>query len=172
MFSPSTVIATAIPGTANWQGGEDLAICTGPLYHAAPLAINLNAPLNAGVGVVLMDGWDPEEMLRLIDEHGCTHTHLVATMFHRLLSLPDEVRARYDTSKLRYVIHGAAPTPVHVKQAIMEWLGPVVYEYYAATEGGGTYITPEDWLRKPGSVGKPAEGQVIELTLPRMVLIE
>jgi long-chain acyl-CoA synthetase len=156
-------LALAIPRTARFRPGEDFALCTGPLYHAAPLALNLNAPLNAGVGVALMDGWDAEETLRLVEQHRVTHTHLVATMFHRLLALPEEVRRRYDVSTLRYIIHGAAPTPVHVKKAIMDWLGPIVYEYYAATEGGGTYCTPEEWLRKPGTVGKPAEGQVIEV---------
>jgi len=80
-------------------------------------------------------------------------------MFHRLLALPRDVRAKYDLSTLRFVLHGAAPCPVHVKQAIMDWLGPVIYEYYAATEGGGGFfIGPEEWLKKPGSVGKSPEG--------------
>jgi long-chain acyl-CoA synthetase len=80
---------------------------------------------------------------------------MVATMFHRLLQLPGEIRERYDTSSLECVLHGAAPCPVHVKRAIIEWLGPIVYEYYAATEGGGNfYIDSETWLAKPGSVGR------------------
>ena len=101
--------------------------------------------------------------MRLIDRHKVTHTHLVATMFHRLLALGPEVRARYDVSSLQYVLHGAAPTPVHVKRGILEWLGPIVYEYYAGTEGGGTAITPEEWLQKPGSVGKPTMGRTLEI---------
>jgi long-chain acyl-CoA synthetase len=113
--------------------------------------------------MVLMDKWDPEDTLRLIERHRVTHTHLVATMFHRLLALGPELRARHDLSSLRYVLHGAAPTPVHVKRAILEWLGPIVYEYYAGTEGGGTAITPEEWLQKPGSVGKPTAGRTLEI---------
>jgi len=140
---------------AAWDMQSDMCLCTGPGYHAAPLAFNIAAPLSAGVGVVFMDKWDAEETLRLIDRHGVTHTHMVATMFHRLLQLPEEVRARYDLSSMRFLIHGAAPTPVHVKRAMIDWLGPVVYEYYAATEGGGNYfVTSEEWLKKPGTVGK------------------
>jgi long-chain acyl-CoA synthetase len=144
------------------EGGDDLHICTGPLYHAAPLAFSLAAPLAFGVGVVLMEKWDAEEALRLIAEHKITHTHMVPTMFHRLISLPEDVRAKYDTSSLRHVLHGAAPCPVPVKQALIEWLGPVVVEYYAATEGVGSFVDSNTWLTKPGTVGKPMmEGQVI-----------
>lgn len=151
----ANVTVTRAQSAAAWNPGEDLCLCTGPAYHAAPLAFNINGPLAEGVGTVLMDKWDPEETLRLISEHKITHTHMVATMFHRLLALPEETRNKYDTSSLRYVVHGAAPCPVHVKQAMMDWLGPVVYEYYAATEGGGGFfIGPEEWLAKPGSVGK------------------
>jgi long-chain acyl-CoA synthetase len=160
---PVRGVAVELPRTAGFKPGADLALCTGPLYHAAPLAINLNTPLAAGVGVVLMDGWDAAETLRLVEKHRITHTHMVATMFHRLLALPDDVKRRHDLSSLRYIVHGAAPTPAHVKQAMMDWLGPVLYEYYAATEGGGTFITPEEWLRKPGSVGRPMGDQVIEI---------
>ncbi len=160
---PARGVAVELPRTAAFAPGKDLALCTGPLYHAAPLSINLNTPLTAGVGVVLMDGWDAAETLRLVERHRITHTHMVATMFHRLLALPDDVKRRHDLSSLRHVVHGAAPTPVHVKQAMMDWLGPVLYEYYAATEGGGTFITPQEWLRKPGSVGRPMGDQVIEI---------
>jgi long-chain acyl-CoA synthetase len=160
---PARGLGPQVVASAAFRPGDDLCLCTGPLYHAAPLAFNLALPLNAGVGVALMDGWQAEETLRLVEQHGVTHTHMVATMFHRLLALPDEVKGRYDTSSLRYVLHGAAPTPVPVKRAIIEWLGPVVWEYYAATEGGGTFIGSEDWLRKPGSVGRPSPGAVIEV---------
>ncbi len=140
---------------AGYVAGQDLALCTGPAYHAAPLAFNVVSPLTQGVGTVLMDKWGAEETLALVAEHKITHTHMVATMFHRLLALPEDARAGYDISSLRYVLHGAAPCPVHVKQAMMDWLGPVIYEYYAATEGGGGFfIGPEEWLSKPGSVGK------------------
>jgi len=152
---------SATDTAGSFARGESLVLCTGPLYHAAPLQTNLALPLLRGVGVVLMDKWDAEQTLALIERHRITHTHMVATMFHRLLALPGEVRERYDVSSLVFVIHGAAPTPVHVKHAMIEWLGPVVYEYYAATEGGGTSITPEQWLRKPGSVGPPNPGRAV-----------
>ena len=80
---------------------------------------------------------------------------MVPTMFHRMLALPDEVKQRYDVSSWRTVIHAAAPCPVEIKQRMLEWWGPVIYEYYAATEGGGTLVTPEEWMKKPGTVGKP-----------------
>lgn len=133
----------------------DRNLCTGPAYHAAPLVFNVVSPLNAGVGIVMMDSWDAEETLRLIEEYAITHTHMVATMFHRLLGLPDEVRSAYDLSSLKFVIHGAAPCPIHVKRAIIEWFGPIVFEYYAATEGGNNFlIDSQTWLQKPGSVGR------------------
>ena len=146
-----------------YRPGEDVHLCTGPLYHAAPLAFSLAIPLLCGVTVVLMDGWDAEETLRLVDRHRVTHTHLVPTMFHRLLSLPEEVRSRYDTSSLRFVVHGAAPCPVPVKQALMDWMGPIVYEYYAATEGTGSWVDPKTWLVHPGTVGKPVDPEGVRI---------
>jgi long-chain acyl-CoA synthetase len=140
---------------AGYKPGTSMNLCTGPLYHAAPLAFSLSAPLLSGAGVVLMDGWDAEETLQLIEQHRITHTHMVPTMFHRLLSLPDEVRNRYDISSLHYIIHGAAPCPVSVKKAMIDWVGPIINEYYAATEGAGTSVGSEEWLKKPGTVGKP-----------------
>ncbi|MET1002644.1 MAG: AMP-binding protein, partial [Acidimicrobiia bacterium] len=104
-------------------------LCTGPLYHAAPLAFSLAAPAALGVPIVLMDGWDAEETLQLIDKHRVTHTHMVPTMFNRLLALPDDVKAQYDVSSLTYILHGAAPCPVQVKQRLIEWVGPIVNEY-------------------------------------------
>src|SRR5439155_546552 len=83
------------------------------------------------------------------------NTHMVPTHFGRLLALPEETRQRYDISSMRWILHAAAPCPVGVKRAMLDWWGPRVYEYYAATEGGGTLATPEDWLAKPGTVGKP-----------------
>jgi long-chain acyl-CoA synthetase len=149
--------ASPIALAAGYLPGRDLHLCTGPLYHAAPLAFSLIAPLAEGVGTVLMEGWEAEEMLRLVAEHRITHTHMVPTMFHRLLSLPEEVRRRYDLSSLRYLLHGAAPCPVPVKSALIDWLGPIVFEYYAATEGTGTFVGPAEWLAKRGTVGKPAD---------------
>ncbi len=145
---------------AGYRAGEHVHLCTGPLYHAAPLAFSLSIPQMFGCPVVMMDGWDAEETLALIDKYKVTHTHMVPTMFHRLLSLPEEVRAKYDISSLQHVLHGAAPCPVPVKQKLIEWVGPIVHEYYAATEGVGSTVDSETWLEKPGTVGKPSEGHV------------
>ena len=139
-----------------YRAGRDRALVTGPGYHAAPLLIDIVTPLISGVGIVMMDKWDAEETLKLIDRHGITHTHMVATMFHRLLQLPDPTRQRYNVSSLRRLIHGAAPCPVHIKRSMIEWVGPIIWEYYAATEGGGGFLVgSEEWLTKPGTVGKP-----------------
>jgi long-chain acyl-CoA synthetase len=145
---------------AAYQPGVSVHLCTGPLYHAAPLSFSLAVPQTYGATVVMMDGWDTERALELIVRHGVTHTHMVPTMFHRMLALPPEVRARHDLGSLRYVLHGAAPCPVPVKRALIEWLGPVVHEYYAATEGLGTLVDSVTWLRKPGTVGRPEPGHI------------
>jgi long-chain acyl-CoA synthetase len=147
----SPVLATLL----GYRPGEDRDLCTGPLYHAAPLAFSLALPLSQGVGVVLMDHWEPEQALALIEQHQITHSHMVPTMFHQLLSLPDEVRGAYDVSSLRSILHGAAPCPVAVKSRLIEWVGPIVSEYYAATEGTATFVDSPTWLAKPGTVGRP-----------------
>jgi long-chain acyl-CoA synthetase len=147
--TPSLIAAGYAPGK------QQLHLCTGPLYHAAPLSFSLIIPLMEGTGVVLMEKWDAEEALRLIERYRITHTHMVPTMFHRLLRLPEATRRRYDITSLKYVIHGAAPCPVATKKALIEWLGPIVWEYYAATEGAGTSVAPPEWLERPGTVGKP-----------------
>ena len=153
--------AGMIAGIFGYVPGQDLHLCTGPLYHAAPLVFSHLIPLISGAGVVTMDRWDPEDALRLIQEHKITHTHMVPTMFVQLLKLPADVRNSYDVSSLRHVLHGAAPCPVHVKHALIEWLGPIVVEYYAATEGTGTMVDSATWLSRPGTVGKVMpEGQV------------
>jgi long-chain acyl-CoA synthetase len=133
---------------------DNVHICGSPLYHTAVLVF-ASTSLHVGHPVVLMDRWTPQEMLRLIDEHRVTHSHMVPTQFHRLLALPEEVRSAADVSSLRTMIHAAAPCPPEIKRRMLEWWGPVIYEYYAATEGGGTLVTPEQWLAKPGTVGLP-----------------
>jgi long-chain acyl-CoA synthetase len=158
VLRPPTYTARRTASTLAAQygpGKQQLHLCTGPLYHAAPLAFSMLLPLADGVGVVLMDKWDPEETLRLIERHRVTHTHMVPTMFHRLLRLPEETRRSYDVSSMAYVIHGAAPCPVATKKAMIDWFGPVIWEYYAATEGAGSSVGSEQWLKKPGTVGKP-----------------
>jgi long-chain acyl-CoA synthetase len=160
VVSQLTNVANA---TAKWNPETDLSVLTGPLYHAAPLGLNLVLPINAGVGTLLMDKWDAEETLRLIQHHKATHTHLVPTMMHRMLQLPEEVRRKYDVSSMRWIIHGAAPCPAHVKKGMLDWFGPALYEYYSATEGGGVWVEPQEWLRKPGTVGRAVPGVEVKL---------
>ncbi|HEV7524326.1 MAG TPA: AMP-binding protein [Acidimicrobiia bacterium] len=151
---PDPRSALDVAALTQYRGDRHVHLCTGPLYHAAPLSFSLTAPASMGVPIVMMDGWSAERTLALVEEHGITHTHMVPTMFHRLLSLPEPVKERYDLASLVFILHGAAPCPVEVKQRLMEWLGPIVWEYYAATEGAGTLVGPDEWLRKPGTVGR------------------
>jgi long-chain acyl-CoA synthetase len=159
-----------VPGASTWFFGifglgpfdDHVHLCGSPLYHTAVLNF-VAISIQLGHTAVLMDGWDPEEMLRLIERHRVTHSHMVPTQFRRLLALPDDVRAKYDLSSLRNMIHGAAPCPLEVKRRMLDWWGPVVTEYYAATEGGGTTISGADWLRKPGSVGTPWPGSIVKI---------
>lgn len=131
-----------------------------PLYHAAPLRYCMTVHRFGGT-VVIMNKFDPERYLSLIEEHKITHTQLVPTMFVRMLKLPEDVRAKYDVSSLKYAIHAAAPCPVEVKRRMIDWWGPVIYEYYSATEGTGfTAISPQEWLEKQGSVGKALLGEI------------
>ena len=143
-----------------YESRTDIHLCTGPLHHTAPLVFSLAIPLGLGVPVVLMDGWDAEHALRLIASYRITHTHMVPVMFRRLLELPPDIRASWDTRSLRVVLHGAAPCPPSVKRRIIEWLGPIVFEYYAATEGWGCFATSDEWIARPGTVGRPAAGDV------------
>ncbi len=130
-------------------------ICGSPLYHTAPL-MWFGSAFHMGHLAILMDRWDPVEMMELIDEHKVTWSHMVPTQFHRILSaLPQEDRGNYDVSNLRAMVHAAAPCPPDVKRQMIEWWGDSIWEYYAATEGGGTYISAAEWLKKPGSVGLP-----------------
>jgi long-chain acyl-CoA synthetase len=140
-----------------FQAG-DVYLCPAPLYHAAPLAWSMGAQRLGGT-VVVMERFDPVEALALIEEHRVTHAQFVPTMFVRLLKLSDEERAAHDVSSLRAVVHAAAPCPVEVKRAMIDWWGPIISEYYSATEGiGATFITAHEWLAHPGSVGKAMLG--------------
>jgi long-chain acyl-CoA synthetase len=151
---PVSELANGIYKIYGYRAG-DVHLCTGPLYHAAPIGVSMILPLSTGTTVVLMEHWDARQTLQLIERRRVTHTHMVPTMFHRLLALPDEVRRAQDLSSLRFVLHGAAPCPVPVKRRMIEWLGPIVHEYYAATEGLGTSVDAATWLNKPGTVGRP-----------------
>ncbi len=134
---------------------DSVYLSPAPLYHAAPLRFSMSAQALGG-SVVVMEHFDAEEFLRLIERYRVTHTQVVPTMFVRLLKLPAEVRARYDVSSLQVVVHAAAPCPVPVKQQMIEWFGPVIHEYYAGTEGNGfVYTDSERWLAHPGTVGFP-----------------
>jgi len=152
-YSTQLEAITSAPG---YQAGTgQMNLCTGPYYHGGPLTFSLQAPLSAGVGVVIMEKWDAAEALRLIERHRITHTHMVPTMFHRLLRLPGEVRRAADVSSMQYILHGAAPCPVATKRDMLDWFGPVLWEYFAATEGSGASCSPDQWRRKPGTVGLP-----------------
>jgi long-chain acyl-CoA synthetase len=133
-------------------GPQNVHLITSPNYHTAVTVFGGGA-LHLGHTLVCMDAWDAEEALALVERYRVTNTHMVPTQFKRMLSLPPATRSRYDLSSMRWLIHAAAPCPVGIKQAMLEWWGPRVYEYYAATEGGGTIATPQDWLARPGTVG-------------------
>lgn len=139
--------------------GEDTVyLSPAPLYHAAPLNFCI-AMQRLGATVVLLTKFDPEAALRAIGEYRVTFTQLVPTMMQRFLRLPEAVRSAADLSSLRCLVHAAAPCPVEVKRATIEWLGPIVYEYYGSSESvGATFINSHEWLRKPGSVGRASMG--------------
>ena len=125
-----------------------------PLYHSAPLRVAM-AVQSVGGTAVVMERFDPEQALALIEREQVTHSQWVPTMFIRMLKLPEEVRNRYDLSSQRRVTHAAAPCPVHVKEQMIEWWGPIIDEYYAGTENiGSTSINSVDWLAHKGSVGR------------------
>ena len=134
---------------------DDVQMCAGPAYHAAPLAFDVRASMTQGTPLVFLDKWDSEGVLATIERYRVTRAHLVPIMFQRLLALPAEVKARYDITSLRYIIHGAAPCPPEVKAAMINWIGPILHEYYAGSEGGsGFLIDSHEWLAKPGTVGR------------------
>ena len=136
-------------------GPDNVALVTGPLYHLFSQAL-LMATFGAGGSVIVMERFDPEACLRLIAQHGVTHSALVPTLFVRLLRLPTEVKARYDLATLRHVVHSGAPCAAEVKRAMLAWWGPVLHETYGSTETGVvTKISPAEWLARPGSVGRP-----------------
>ncbi|MGB7111840.1 MAG: AMP-binding protein [Mycobacterium sp.] len=126
-----------------------------PMYHSAPNAHSLISAA-AGIDLTIMAGFDAEELLRLIEEHRIDHFQAVPTMFVRLLHLPDEVREKYNVSSLKSVVHAAAPCPPEVKRRIIDWLGPIVREYYGGTETGACVACDSaEWLAHPGTVGRP-----------------
>ena len=154
----------AINDAPKYQAGTgQMNLCTGPYYHGGPLTFSLQMPLSQGVGIVIMEKWDASEALRLIEKHQITHTHMVPTMFHRLLRLPEAEKTAANVSAMQYILHGAAPCPVASKQGMMDWFGPILWEYFAATEGSGASCSPQQWLEKPGSVGKPPSADHVRI---------
>jgi acyl-CoA synthetase (AMP-forming)/AMP-acid ligase II len=136
----------------------DVYLCPAPLYHAAPLAWSIGAQ-RLGSTVVVLERFDPVAALAAIERHRVTHAQFVPTMFVRMLKLTEEERRRSDVATLRAAVHAAAPCPVEIKRQMIDWWGPKIFEYYSATEGvGATFITSEEWLAHPGSVGKPMMG--------------
>ena len=137
---------------------ETVLLIPGPFYHAAPMGWSQGCQAIGGT-VVPLERFDAEVALAAIERYGVTHALFVPTHFVRMLNLPEAVRARYDLSSLRRVVHSAAPCPPHVKRAMIEWFGPIIDEYYSATEAAGfTVVDSETWLRKPGTVGRPLSG--------------
>jgi acyl-CoA synthetase (AMP-forming)/AMP-acid ligase II len=142
-----------------FKGTEDsIYLSPAPLYHSAPTGVS-TAFQRLGATVLVMERFDAEAMLAAIQNYRATHVQVVPTMFIRLLRLPEEVRSSYDLSSLVFAVHAAAPCPVEIKYRMLNWWGPIIYEYYAGSEvNGQTFISPDEWLRKPGSVGRPILG--------------
>jgi long-chain acyl-CoA synthetase len=148
-------LATALPQFFGVTAGPpNVHLVTSPNYHTAVTVFG-GAALAMGHTLVYMDSWDAEQALALVERYRVTSTHMVPTHFKRMLALPESTRRSYDLSSMRWLIHAAAPCPVSLKRAMLDWWGPCVYEYYAATEGGGTIASPQDWLAHPGTVGTP-----------------
>ena len=142
------------------MGEDTIYLSPAPLYHAAPLRFNMTVMKLGGTSVI-MEHFDAEEFLALVPKHKITHTQVVPTMFVRFLKLPDEVRLRYDVSSLRCAIHAAAPCPIPTKEKMIDWWGPIVWEYYGGTEGNGlTMCNATDWLAHKGTVGRAVLGTV------------
>jgi long-chain acyl-CoA synthetase len=159
----SSGILTRAFGFADRLGDPEgiVTAITGPMYHTGPNAYGMLGS-RIGAKVVLQSRFDPEGLLRLIEDERVTHLHMVPVLFSRLLKLPATVRAGYDLTSLEFVVHAAAPCPPQIKRAMIEWWGPVINEYYGATETGVvTFCTAQEWLAHPGTVGRPiAEAEV------------
>jgi long-chain acyl-CoA synthetase len=144
-------------------GGRDVQLVCGPIYHSAQWVFGAGA-LCSGATVVMQHRFDAAEVLTLIDRHQVSSVHLVPTQMVRMLELPEAVRESFNGSSLRRIVHGAAPCPSSVKRRMIDWVGPVVSEYYGGTEGGFlSMIDAQDWLTRPGSVGRPLE--IIEIAI-------
>jgi len=142
------------------MNSDSIYLSPAPLYHAAPLRFNMMAITLGGTSII-MEHFDAEEFLKLVEKHKVTQSQLVPTMFVRMLKLPEEVRQRHDVSSLKGAIHAAAPCPIDVKARMIEWWGPILIEYYAGSEGNGvTVSTSQQWLTHRGTVGRAVVGKV------------
>ncbi len=163
-FTGEPLGTTLVPGRMGkaflGMGSDTVYLSPAPMYHTAPLRWSMDVIALGGTTVIL-EKFDPEAVLAAIAHHGVTHAQFVPTMFTRLLRLPEDIRARYELASLRAVVHAAAPCPRPVKQAMLGWWGPIVHEYYGGTEGAGLcWVTPQEWLARPGTVGRAVLGQV------------
>ena len=148
-----------------WSFDQDnvIYLSPAPLYHSAPLAAASFA-IGTGATTIIMEQFDPLEFLRLVEKYKVTHSQLVPTMFSRMLKLSEKEKGMYDLSSHKYAIHGAAPCPEKVKYQMIDWWGPIIYEYYGATEAFGfAYCNSEEWLEHPGTVGKIVSGELAVL---------
>src|SRR5436305_5569888 len=142
------------------MSSDSIYLSRAPLYHAAPLRFNMMAITLGGTSIII-ESFDAEEFLKLVEKHKVTQSQLVPTMFVRMLKLPEDVRKRYDVSSLKGAIHAAAPCPIEVKAKIIEWWGPILIEYYAGSEGNGvTVSTSQQWLSHRGTVGRAVVGKI------------
>ena len=163
-FTGQPLGTTLVPGRMGkaflGMGSDTVYLSPAPMYHTAPLRWSMDV-IALGGTVIVMERFDAEAVLAAIEQHEVTHAQFVPTMFHRLLRLPEETRNRYELSSLRAVVHAAAPCPRQVKQAMLEWWGPIIHEYYGGTEGAGLcWVTPREWLARPGTVGRAVLGRV------------
>ena len=168
--APATRAGEAFGSRPHWRpmlegimgfGEGDVYLSPAPLYHSAPLVWSIDGAAHGRDGGRSWSASTPRTACALIDRYRVTHAQFVPTMFVRMLKLPEEVRASYDMSSLRSVVHAAAPCPPEVKRRMIEWWGPIIHEYYSGTEGMGmTWITSAEALTHPGSVGRPIWGEV------------
>ena len=155
---PTSIPVLLAMGIAD-NGVDETAVylSPAPLYHSAPLVYSMSMH-RIGATVVVMERFDPQQCLELIERYRVTHAQFVPTMFTRMLRLPKDVRETYDVSSLQFAVHAAAPCPIAVKRQMIDWWGPILSEYYAGTEDiGSAHISAEEWLAHPGSVGRPRE---------------
>jgi long-chain acyl-CoA synthetase len=163
-ISPESLMQMVMSTMHRMGVGPGVAtILPAPLYHTAPNTMAVLA-MRMGMDITILERFDAEQFLAAVERYRVQQVQMVPTMFTRLLRLPQEVRDRYDLSSLRSVVHSAAPCPAHVKRQMIDWLGPIVSEYYGGSETGPVvWCTSEAWLAHPGTVGSPADGAQVRI---------